>query len=61
LYWDIDDLAQGWISGMLANRGMMLRDNDETTMEGFKAFYSSDWGTLVDTPKLVIDYYDPAP
>jgi hypothetical protein len=61
IYWDIDDLAQGWISGSFANRGMTLRDTDETTFEGYKGFYSSDWGTPIQTPEMVIQYYDPAP
>ncbi|MFA5055789.1 MAG: DNRLRE domain-containing protein [Dehalococcoidia bacterium] len=59
IYWDIDDLVQGWISGSLPNRGLTLRDTDETTFEGYKGFYSDDNGA--DTPKLTIQYYDPAP
>jgi hypothetical protein len=39
----------------------MLGDTDETTAEGYKGFYSSDHGTLAETPKLTIQYYDPAP
>ncbi|MFA5375804.1 MAG: DNRLRE domain-containing protein [Dehalococcoidia bacterium] len=61
IYWDLDDLVQGWISGLFANRGMTLKDTDETTFEGYKGFFSSDWGTLANTPKLTIQYYDPAP
>jgi len=61
VYWDVHDLVQGWISGIVANRGMMLRDIDETTFEGYEGFYSSAWGTLAETPTLTIQYYDPMP
>lgn len=59
--WDIDDLAQGWIDGTFTNHGLVLVDADETTTEGYKWFYSSDWGTANERPKMIIQYYDPAP
>ena len=60
LFWDMTTLSQGWIDNSIANRGLMLRDTDETTSEGYKKFYSSDWGTANQRPKLTINYYDPA-
>jgi len=60
LFWDMKNLSQGWVDNSIANRGLMLRDTDETTSEGYKVFYSSDWGTANQRPKLTINYYDPA-
>jgi len=59
--WDISTLAQGWVGGSIANRGVLLRDTDETSYDGVKSFRSSDWGTAGERPKIVISYYDPAP
>ena len=59
--WDLDDLVQGWISGVFTNNGMMLRDANEGTAEDHKYFYSSDHGTASQRPKLTIQYYDPVP
>lgn len=60
-YWDIDALAQGWVSGSIPNYGVLLRDTDESTEEKWKGFRSSDWGTAAERPKLTIQYYDPVP
>jgi len=59
--WDLNALAQGWISGTIANYGMMLKDVAESTAEDHKYFRSSDWGTAAERPKLTIQYYDPVP
>lgn len=59
--WDITNLVQGWHDGSITNYGVMLRDTDESSSEGLKAFYSADWGTAVQRPKLEVTYYDPAP
>ncbi|MGB2798565.1 MAG: DNRLRE domain-containing protein [Dehalococcoidia bacterium] len=59
--WDIANLVQGWHDGSITNYGVMLRDTDESSSEGLKAFYSADWGTAAQRPKLEVTYYDPAP
>jgi hypothetical protein len=60
-YWELDSLVQGWVSGTIANHGVMLKDANEATLEDYKNFRSSDWGTASQRPKLIIDYYDPVP
>jgi len=60
LFWDVNALVQDWVDGSIANRGVMLRDTDESSDEGVKYFRSSDWSTPEECPKLVISYYDPA-
>lgn len=60
-YWDIDALTRGWVDGSIANYGVTLRDTDESTEEKWKGFYSSDYATAADRPKLTITYYDPIP
>ena len=60
-YWYIDDLVQGWIDGSMTNRGVMLKDTDEATGEGYKCFRSSDYATASQHPKLIIYYYEPSP
>jgi hypothetical protein len=61
LNWYINDLVQAWVSGVFINQGVALIDTVETTAEGYKGFYSSDYETLAETPELTIQYYDPAP
>ena len=58
-YWDIDDLVEGWLEGTISNYGMVLRDTDESTVEGRKHFSSSDHWDVSKRPKLEIDYYLP--
>ena len=59
--WDITNLGQDWHDGSVTNYGVMLRDTDESSSDGWKWFYSADWGTAAERPKLAITYYDPAP
>jgi len=59
VYWYIYDLVKGWTDGSIANYGMLLRDDDESSNNGYVSFYSSDYGTGINRPKLVIDYYTP--
>ncbi|MEA1959383.1 MAG: DNRLRE domain-containing protein [Chloroflexota bacterium] len=61
VWWDIVDLVRDWHDGSIDNYGVLLKDTDESTFEGYKKFYASDWGTANQRPKLTIDYYDPAP
>jgi hypothetical protein len=60
-YWELDSLVQGWVSGTIANNGVMLKDTAESTIEDYKNFRSSDHGTASQRPKLTIQYYDPIP
>jgi hypothetical protein len=59
--WAITDLVQGWVEGSMANYGVMLADTDESSNELYKCFRSSDHGTAGERPRLIIQYYDPAP
>ncbi len=58
-YWYIEELVQGWVNGSIENHGVLLKDTDEATEKAYKAFYSSNWGTAAQRPKLVITYYEP--
>lgn len=57
VYWEIDDLVEGWHDGSIANYGVVLRDTDESSADGIIWFWSSEYGS--DHPKLIIDYYIP--
>jgi hypothetical protein len=59
LNWYITDLVKGWWDGTIPNCGVMLKDTDESTEEAWKRFYSSDWGTAAERPKLIITYFVP--
>ena len=61
IYWDIDSLVQGWIDGSIINYGVMLKDTNEETPEGYRYFVSSEVGDALLDPKLVVSYYDPVP
>jgi hypothetical protein len=61
VYWSLDDLVEAWVDGTLSNYGLVLKDTDESTVEVWKGFHSSDWGTASERPKLVVHYYDPTP
>lgn len=57
LTWSISSLVQDWVDGSITNYGLMLKDTNEATLEGYKLFYSSEGAQC---PKLTISYYDPA-
>ena len=59
VYWQIIDLVEQWLAGSINNYGMVLLDTDESSDDGGIEFYSSDWTTASQRPKLVIDYYIP--
>jgi len=61
IYWSLDDLVESWINRTIRNYGLVLKDTDESTVEVWKGFYSSDWGTASERPKLVVRYFDPTP
>jgi hypothetical protein len=58
--WDIDTLVQAWLYGSITNYGVVLKDTDESSVNTFALFATSD---LVDPtnkhPELVIDFYIP--
>ena len=57
--WDMKYMVQYWVKGTYPNRGVMLMDTNEATAETWKGFYSSDWTTATQRPKLTITYWDP--
>lgn len=59
LFWRIEDLVKGWFDDSIPNYGIVLMDTDESTIEAWKSFYSSDWGNASQRPRLVVTYYDP--
>lgn len=59
IYWQIDELVTRWHEGSMANYGILLRDTNESSNNGNVKFWSSDYGTGIYRPKLVIDYYIP--
>lgn len=61
LYWYITDLVQSWCDGSLNNYGVMLRDTNESTVESWKSFFSSNRLIPGQRPVLIIYYYDPIP
>ena len=61
LNWYITDLVRDWWENVLPNHGVMLKSTDESSWEGWKSFWSSDYPTADQRPKLIITYYDPNP
>ena len=59
VYWQIIDLVEQWKAGIIDNYGMVLLDTDESSDDGGVEFFSSDWTSASQRPKLVIDYYIP--
>jgi hypothetical protein len=59
--WDITNMVQGWYEGSIPNYGLMLGAVDETSLEAWAYFRSSDYATASQRPKLLITYYDPNP
>jgi hypothetical protein len=59
VYWYISNLAKGWWDGSLTNYGVMLKDTDESTVETWKYFLSSDYANASQHPTLTIVYYVP--
>ena len=59
VYWYIADLVKGWHEGSISNYGIVLRDTDESSDNGGVEFFSSDWLTANQRPKLIIDFYVP--
>ena len=58
--WDIDTLVQVWLYGSITNYGVVLKDTDESSVNTFATFVTSDYMTdPTKRPELVIDYYIP--
>ncbi|MCJ7789090.1 MAG: DNRLRE domain-containing protein [Candidatus Atribacteria bacterium] len=58
--WDIDTLVQVWLDGSITNYGVVLKDTDESSVNTFATFVTSDYMTdPTKRPELVIDYYIP--
>ena len=60
-YWYITDMVRSWWDGSLLNYGLVLKSPSESSWEGWTGFWSSDYGTASQRPKLIIYYYDPIP
>ena len=60
VYWSLDDLVIDWLDGTVQNYGVMLRAVDESVVQAWKGFYSSD-AIASELPKLTVHYYDPNP
>ena len=61
LYWTIGDLVKGWWDGSISNNGVMLKDTDESTPEGWIKVRASECENVTVRPQLIIYYYDPNP
>jgi len=57
--WQIIDLVEQWQVGSINNYGMVLMDSDENSDDGGVEFFSSDWTTASQRPKLIIEFYIP--
>ena len=58
--WEIDTLVQAWLDGSITNYGVVLKDTDESSVNTFALFATSDYMTdPTKRPELVIDYYIP--
>jgi hypothetical protein len=58
-YWYITNMVKSWYDGTLTNYGVVLRAINESAEEGWVGFYSSDWSTAQEHPKLIISFFDP--
>jgi hypothetical protein len=59
VYWTTTNMVKGWWDGSITNYGLVLKDINEETEESQIGFYSSDWGTAAERPRLIITYFDP--
>jgi hypothetical protein len=58
--WDIDTLVQGWLDGTINNYGVVLKDTDESSVDTYIYFFTSEYTTdTTKRPKLEIVYYIP--
>lgn len=59
IYWNILDLAKGWLNGSITNNGLVLASTDETSINGARIFLSSVATNASQRPKLEIIYFNP--
>jgi len=59
VYWIITNMVKAWWDGSITNNGLVLKDTNESTIESWKAFFSSDRDIAESHPALIITYYDP--
>ncbi len=58
-YWyNLKDLVQGWFDGSIVNYGVMIGDEDESTLDTMAGFGSSEADEQY-RPKFTINYYVP--
>jgi len=58
-YWhNLKDLVQGWFDGSIVNYGVMIRDEDESTLDTM-AWFGFCENTEPYRPKLTVNYYVP--
>lgn len=57
--WDITDLVEGWLSGTIANHGVMFKYNGYAEDGHWVKFVSSDFLAFPKPPKLTITYFIP--
>ena len=54
--------VQGWLDGAIPNDGLLLKNNDETDLYAYRAFYTregaSEQGALQNAPELAVSYTD---
>jgi len=55
----INDLVISWWDGSQDNFGLVLKSADESALEGWAGFYSSDCSMADWRPRLFILYFDP--
>lgn len=61
IYWNILDLAKGWLNSPITNNGLALASTDETSINGARIFLSSVATNASQRPKLEIIYFNPSP
>ncbi|GGS54642.1 DNRLRE domain-containing protein [Actinokineospora fastidiosa] len=57
------NMAQGWVSGSLANHGVMLKATDETLNRGGAVYQAAEYaynGEKANRPKLILKYGRPS-
>jgi len=57
--WNIKDLVEGWLTGTIANHGLIFKYNGYVAKGHWVRFVSSDFATYLHKPKLTITYFLP--
>lgn len=56
---DITALVQGWVNGTFPNYGLTLQGPDSAPTFSNMDYYSDDYGTASDRPRLIVDFTPP--